>query len=160
MYISTYKCVSDKSWDPRYHAVSKIWDPRSPGSHAKTKPQDSIFPGSHEKKVKMQDPRSPGSLSKVKNRIHQDLSTKWACRIQDPRIPRQNLICWIQDPSRSQILDPADPGSRIFLGSWHNPGLGFYFFLFLGLKIFENCFLNVYKIHPFSNFQKTGRYVV
>ena len=39
-----------------------------------------------------------------------------------PRISRQNLKYWVQDPSRSQILDPTDPESRIFLGAWHNPG--------------------------------------
>ena len=30
-----------------------------------------------------------------------------------------------QDPSRSQILDPADPGSQIFFGSWHMSGTKF-----------------------------------
>ena len=39
-----------------------------------------------------------------------------------PRISRQNLKYWVQDPSRSQILDTTDPESRIFLGAWHNPG--------------------------------------
>ena len=58
----------------------------------------------------MHDPRSPGSFGKVKNRI--------------------------QDPSRSHILDPVDPGSRIFWASWHNPDRGFKFFIlsYFGLE--------------------------
>ena len=38
---------------------------------------------------------------------------------------------------------------------------GYLGFFFLGLKIFETWFFfckNVFKIHRFSNFQKTGRY--
>ena len=74
----------------------------------------------------MQDPRSPGSLGKVKR---QDPGSIKIARQNEhagskiPRILRQNMKYWIQDPSRSQIFDPADPGSRIFLGSWHNPAL-------------------------------------
>ena len=38
----------------------------------------------------------------------------------------------------------------------------FQFFVFLASKILKNIFFekNVYKIYPFSNFQKTGRYVM
>ena len=40
-------------------------------------------------------------------------------KIQDSLDPSTKCQPRIQDPSRSRILDPGDPGSRIFLGSWH-----------------------------------------
>ena len=33
--------------------------------------------------------------------------------------PTTKRTCKVQDPSRSQTLDSANPGSRIFLGPWH-----------------------------------------
>ena len=33
--------------------------------------------------------------------------------------PTKKRTCKVQDPSRSQTLDSANPGSRIFLGPWH-----------------------------------------
>ena len=33
--------------------------------------------------------------------------------------PTTKRKCKVQDPSRSQTLDSANPGSRIFLGPWH-----------------------------------------
>ena len=33
--------------------------------------------------------------------------------------PTTKRTCKVQDPSRSQTLDSANPGSRVFLGPWH-----------------------------------------
>jgi hypothetical protein len=66
---------------------------------------------------KIQDPQDPATS--LGDKIHNplDLSTKWQYRIQDP--------------PRSQILDLADRGSWIFLGSWHMSELKAICFLLL-----------------------------
>ena len=56
--------------------------------------------------------RHPGSTGSRK---------KCVDKIQDPLDPSTICQSRIQVPSRSRILDSADPGFQIFLGSWHIP---------------------------------------
>ena len=39
--------------------------------------------------------------------------------VLDFQSPTTKRTCKVQDPSRSQTLDSANPGSRIFWGPWH-----------------------------------------
>ena len=48
---------------------------------------------------------------------HNTISRSWVSRV-----PRQKGRARVQDPSRSQTLDSANPGSRTFLEPWHKSG--------------------------------------
>ena len=64
----------------------------------------------------IQDPQDPAAIFQTRSKIH-GISQK--LRGQDPGSTGSFDKMPAQDPSRSRILDPAEPGSRIFLGSWH-----------------------------------------
>ena len=67
------------------------------------------------------DPQDPAAIFLNKIQDPQD-PVKTVNKIQDPLDPWSKCQPMIQDPSRFRILDTADPGSWIFLGSWHMSG--------------------------------------
>ena len=73
-------------------------------------------------RVRIQDPQDLATSCRAKIQDPQDLATSCWTRIQDPQDLATSDKHMIQDPARSGNLDPADPGSRIFSGSWHMSG--------------------------------------
>ena len=94
-------------WSSKYSDIIVVQDPRS------ARP--------HDKFLKL-DPGSPGIQQNIlypRSKIPRIPRQCYRNRIQDLQDPVRKWKYKIQDPSRSRILDPRDPGFRIFLGSWH-----------------------------------------
>ena len=91
----------------KYSYIIAVQDPRSARSHDSLLKLDPGSPGSC-RILSVQDPRSLESHGNV---------VVTGSKIS--KIPLENGNYKIQDPPRSRILDPGDPGSRIFLGSWY-----------------------------------------